>query len=206
MKDVYIVFSATPYKMGKFIRTFTRGEFNHASIMFDENMCEAYSFGRRHIDTPFYGGIIKDSVSRYVSKNGKKRAYINICKIQVEDDRYYEALNTAKDMFANKDDYVYNLLSAGHSVAGKRIFIKDSYTCVEFCVFLLSMMTDNVKKDGFYSVTDLYAVYKDFSIYNGEFNISGNVDEDFISEKGFKVAIKGGTYVVKELIKRRKQG
>ena len=69
MKEIYVVFSSTPYKIGKFIRFFTREEYNHVSIMFDENMLEAYSFGRKHVDTPCWGGIIKDSVSRYKNKN-----------------------------------------------------------------------------------------------------------------------------------------
>lgn len=203
MKDVYIVFSSTPYKIGKFIRAFTGEEYNHASVMFDENMLEAYSFGRMHIDTPFWGGIIKDSVSRYEYKNVK--AKINVCKIQVEDEKYQKALETAKAMYEERERYIYNLFAAGISLFKKRLFIENAYTCVEFCVMLLSIMTDKVDKNGFYSVGELYHLFKEFSIYDGQFNICGQEDEDFISNKGIKKSFTGTYGVIRELIKRMKQ-
>lgn len=203
MKDVYVIFSSTPYRIGKFIRIFTGEFYNHVSIMFDEKMVEAYSFGRIHVDTAFYGGMVKDSVSRY-KKNGIV-ADVSICKISVSDDDYSKALKMAKTMYENKEKYVYNLFSAVVSIFGKRIFIKDSFTCVEFCAFLLSIMTDKIKKDEFYSVESLYTVFKEFSVYKGEFNILGEEDESYKTRQGAKKALKGAFYVVLELIKRKKK-
>ncbi len=203
MKDVYIIFSSTPYKVGKFIRTFTGEEYNHVSIMFDENMAEAYSCGRRYIDTPFWGGMIKDSVSRYEYK--KVKAKINVCKVQVENEKYEKALRTAQMMYENKDLYIYNLFAAGVSLFKRRLFIENTYTCVEFCVFLLSIMFDKIDKNGFYTVCSLYDEFKDHSIYKGEFNIQGEKDEDFTNNKGIKASFKGALGTVRELIKRMKQ-
>lgn len=203
MKDVYVVFSSTPYKIGKFIRIFTGEFYNHVSIMFDENMLEAYSFGRKHVDTAFYGGIIKDSVSRY-KKNGVV-ADVSICRISVDDDAYSNALNMAKTMYENKQYYVYNFFSAVVSIFQKRIFIENSFTCVEFCAFILSMMTDKIQKNGFYSVEDLYEIFKEFSVYKGEFNISGEEDEEYNTRQGVKKSFKGASCIILELIKRMKK-
>lgn len=203
MRDLYIIFSSTPYKIGKFIRTFTGEEYNHVSVMFDENMAQAYSCGRRHIDTPFWGGLIKDSVSRYEYKNVK--AKINVCKVQVEDEKYEKALVIAQEMYKNKDLYIYNLFAAGISLFKRRLFIENTYTCVEFCVFLLSMMFEKIDKNGFYTVCSLYDEFKECSIYKGEFNIQGDPDEDFTKQKGIKMSFVGTVGTVRELIKRMKQ-
>jgi hypothetical protein len=202
MKDIYIIFSSTPYKMGKFIRAFTGEKFNHASIMFDENMLDAYTFGRRHIDTPFYGGIIKDSVSRYRHKN--RNANVTICKIQAEDNEYDNALNTAREMYFNRERYVYNLFSAAISLTKKRWYIEDSFTCVEFCAYILSQVSDKVDQNKFYSVGSLYEIFKEFSIYTGPFNIVGAEDEDFHTKQGIKKSTKGAVSVISQLMKRKK--
>lgn len=203
MKDVYVVFSSTPYKIGKFVRMFTGEFYNHVSVMFDDKMLEAYSFGRNHVDTAFYGGIIKDSVSRY-TKNGVS-AYVSVCKISVDDEAYFNALHTARAMYENKEKYVYNLFSAAVSVFHKRIFIENSFTCVEFCAYLLSMMTDKIAKNGFYSVESLYEIFKEFSVYKGEFNLSGTEDESYKMRQGRRKALKGAFLVISKLIKRMKK-
>ena len=200
MKDIYVVFSSTPYKIGKFIRFFTKEEYNHVSIMFDENMLEAYSFGRKYIDTPFWGGIIKDSISRYKYKNAL--ADICVCRVAVDDEKYFKAFETAKNMYENKDLFVYNLFSAGVSIFRKRLFIHNAYTCVEFCVYILSLIFDNIDKDGFYTVGELCEEFTEYSVYKGQFNICGSEDEDFISNKGIKASFKGFFTVVRELAKR----
>lgn len=203
MKDVYVIFSSTPYKMGRFIRLFTGGYFNHVSIMFDTNMSEAYTFGRKYIDTAFFGGMIKDSVSRY-SKDGTT-SKVSVCKISVDDEKYQQALNQAKNMYENKEDYVYNLFSAFVSIFGKRLFIKDAFTCVEFCTYILSIMTDKIEKNGFYSVAGLYEKFEEFSIYKGEFNITGEDDVVFKTRQGAKAAFKGAVLNISELIRRMKK-
>ncbi len=200
MKEIYVVFSSTPYKIGKFIRFFTREEYNHVSVMFDENMLEAYSFGRKHIDTPFWGGIIKDSISRYKYKNAL--ADICVCKIPVEDEKYFKAFENAKNMYENRDLFVYNLFSAGVSVFRKRLFIHNAYTCVEFCAYILGIMLDNIDQNGFYTVGELLEVFKEYSIYKGQFNILGSEDADFTDNKGIRASFKGFLSVVSELVKR----
>ncbi len=203
MKDIYIVFSSTPYKMGKFIRTFTRSEYNHVSVMFDENMKEAYSFGRKYIDTPFWGGIIKDSVSRYEYKNVK--AQIDKCKITVDDETFEKVYNAIKNMYLNKELYIYNLFSAGISIFGKRVPIQDTYTCVEFCVYILGMIDENMDTKRFYSVSTLHERLKQYSVYEGVFDITGEEDIEFKDNKGKRAAIKGLFNTVFELIKRMKK-
>lgn len=200
MKDIYIVFSHTPYKIGTFIRTFTREEYNHASIMFDPEMKEPYTFGRNHIDTPFWGGYIKDSVTRYTYKN--TTASVAICRISVEDEKFDHALKTAREMFKNREIYVYNLFAAFFSIFHRRVFIENSFTCVECTCYFLSLVTDRVDKNGFYSVGELYEVFKNDTVYRGIFNIKGEEDTGFNTRKGFGVSVSRTFKSVAELIRR----
>ena len=64
-QHIYVVFSSTPYKMGKFIRAMTRESYNHVSIALDESLSQMYSFSRRYYRTPLYGGFVHESRSRY---------------------------------------------------------------------------------------------------------------------------------------------
>ncbi len=60
MKDIYVILSATPTKMGKMIRTLTRYELNHASISLTEDLTEMYSFARYRAVNPLVGGFVKE--------------------------------------------------------------------------------------------------------------------------------------------------
>ena len=125
-----------------------------------------------------------------------------MCKIPVDDEKYYRALETAKNMYENKELFVYNLFSAGVSIFRKRLFIHNAYTCVEFCVYILSLMFDNIDKNSFYTVGELCDEFKDYSVYTGQFNICGEEDDEFKSNMGIKTSLKGFFSVVAELIKR----
>lgn len=47
-KDVYIVLTGTGTAFSGFIKWFTKADLNHASIAFDSELREVYSFGRKN--------------------------------------------------------------------------------------------------------------------------------------------------------------
>ena len=57
---LYVVFSATPYRMGKLIRFVTREPYNHVAISTEASLTRMYSFARRFYRTPFYGGFVTE--------------------------------------------------------------------------------------------------------------------------------------------------
>ena len=65
-KSLYVLFSATPYRMGKCIRFITGEPYNHVSIATEEDLRECYGFARRYYETPFYGGFVTERPSRYI--------------------------------------------------------------------------------------------------------------------------------------------
>lgn len=174
MKDIYIVFSATPYKIGKFIRFFTKAKFNHVSVSFDRNLFNAYTFARRYIDAPFFGRFIKDSPARYFYKN--QPADVTVCKTEVDDGVFENMKAVCEKMYGENEEYLYNFFSATSYVFGRRVFIDKAFTCVEFAAYILSFADAEINKSGFYTVDGLFEVFKDRTVYSGP--------ADFIADNG----------------------
>ena len=131
-KYLYVVFSSTPNKMGTLIRGFTGGQYNHVSIALDESLSQMYSFARRYYHTPFYGGFVKESVSRY--HINERCAHIRICRLSVTDAQYRSLESHLADMLKRQDRYLYNHLSALTVPLRRRVKIRDAYICVDFVV------------------------------------------------------------------------
>ena len=77
---IRVVFSATPTRMGKFIRATTNARYNHVSVSLREGG-PLYSFSRKYCNVPFCGGFVKESPLRY--QNGNRKAHVRICTIPV---------------------------------------------------------------------------------------------------------------------------
>lgn len=199
MKDICIIFSATPYKMGKFIRFFTKAKFNHVSVSFDRNLFNAYTFARRYIDTPFFGGFIKDSPARYFYKN--KPADVTVCRIAVSDEAYDKMQKICAEMYAENEEYLYNFFSAISYVFGRRVFIRKSFTCVEFAAYILSFADSGIDKDGFYTVDGLFDIFKDSAVYSGPAYFTADKDS-FGEKRGFFKGIADTFGLFFNLIKR----
>jgi len=201
MKQLYLVFSSTPYILGKFVRFFTRETYNHVSLSTDSRFEHAYSFARRYRSTPLYGGLVQESSSRY--KNGNKLAQIAVCRLDVSDETHEEIINTINTMFAEKEKYIYNTISAIATLNKKCVRRKNAYTCVEFATLMLSSFDNSIDKEGFYSVEDLLAHYEDKKIYEGAFNFPLIEDIDFEKKYGLLFNIKATAHILWQLRKRK---
>ena len=91
-KDIYIMFSSTPSKMGSFIRFMTGNKYNHVSLSFREDLGHLYSFARYYKNTPFVGGFVEESVLRYFLL-GSETVRVKICKIPISDEKYSSLFN-----------------------------------------------------------------------------------------------------------------
>lgn len=189
-KYIYVIFSSTPYKMSKFIRVFTRNFYNHVSISIDPNLEYFYSFARKNKKAPFYGGFTQESKLRFVNKN--KYSVIKIAKIPVRKAQYEKVSEILDNMKENSDTYIYNTVSAFVSFFGKKVIIKNAYTCVEFVIHLLrnaGIITDiDLYKN--YSIRMLEILLNDFISFEGEIEISHeNWGEDKFNEKKTTVSL-----------------
>lgn len=197
MKNIYIVFSTTPYKIGKFIRFFTKERFNHISVSFDRNLDCAYTFARRYASAPFFGGLVKDSGTRYFYKN--RCSEIAVCRIEVAAETYTAMQNTCAAM--HKEEYLYNYFSVAGYIFKRRIFINQAFTCVEFAAYILSFADARINKSSFYTIDGLFDIYRDRVIYSG-IPYFAKTDDNYGMKRGMIKSFADTAASIFNLIKR----
>jgi len=181
MNNIYVVFSATPYLIGKAIRHVTGQTYNHVSIALDENLAQMYGFARRFYRTPLYGGFVKETLSRY-QVNGKA-TQICVCKLPVTEDQYNALAARLNMMFSDQNRYIYNHLSAMGALIRKPVKAVDAYTCVEFCVSILQDLGIDIDPEKYYTTGDILQMLQNFVIYTGPMPASIEIDSAYYAKK-----------------------
>lgn len=179
--NIYFIFSATPYRMGKFIRKLTGESYNHISISLDEELTQMYSFARRFYHTPFYGGFVKETLSRYHVNS--ITANIHVCRLQVTAKQYHSLSQLFSQMIQNEKHYSYNHLSALFSIFQHRVKVQDAYTCVEFCVHILQRLGFPVDTNKYCSIGNLEQLLRPYAVYTGPAPMAAGLDACYYDRK-----------------------
>lgn len=165
MKNIYILFSATPYKTGSFIRHVLHNRYNHVSLSFDEDFSNMYTFSRFHANAPFFAGFTKESFGRYEWHG--EFSDIKVCQLEVSD-KIFDLIQTQiQRMCRQQKAYVYNYYSAAMTPLHHRVKIRNAYTCVEFVGDILSMTNIGIKFGDFHSLPKLEEICDPYVIYEG---------------------------------------
>ena len=165
MKSIYIVFSATPGKMGRFIRAALRGHYNHVSLAFDEDLSTMYTFARYHANMPLYGGFVCESPRRYVRRG--KPSDLKVCRLSVSDSCCHRIRSMVSEMELRSQKYLYNVYSAVFAPLHIRLMIRDSYTCAEFVGDALSFTELDIPKGRYHSLKRMEQLLAPYVIYEG---------------------------------------
>lgn len=168
-QNIYIVFSSTPYKIGKLIRFATHYPYNHVSVALDKDISVLYTFARHYKNAPFYGGFVKESRRRYF--NNGQYAKIKVYTVPVTQKQLDCVKNHLFALQENADEYVYNMLSAACTLIKKKVKVNHAYTCIEFVCDLLNKcaVIEGLDADRFCSIKAL------------EQYLSGYYAEDYIA-------------------------
>lgn len=163
MQSVYIIFSATPYKTGRLIRTVLRTRYNHVALSFDKELSTMYSFSRFHEDAPFYGGFVVESLRRYRWAGQCSR--LKVCRIDMTE----ESCRALQEFIAytRSRHCIYNLYSAIVHPLHRRLLIRDCYTCVEFVGDALSVAGLDIPRGAFHSLDGLEQQLAPYIVYEG---------------------------------------
>ncbi len=201
MKNIYLIFSATPYIIGKLIRGITAETYNHVSIALDRDMTVLYSFARRHCNTPLLGGFVKETRARYFS--GGKASRIYVVEIPVTQEVYTQIADRLTKMYNNKEHYLYNHLSIFPALFHRCIPVPDAYTCTEFAVSILRQAGFSFYEKRHYTTDKLLKELNNFpAIYLGEMPESDTPDEEFFFKKPFTYSIPATISLFYELLNR----
>lgn len=166
MRYLYAVFSATPYKIGKFIRDMTGNRFNHVSVSLDPALAHMYTFARIHRNTPFFGGFIVESFRRF-EYHGISSTF-RVCRIPVTEERYAEVSALLAAMYRRRGQYLYNLYSALFTPLRIRLHIRNSYTCAEFAGDIFSIAGVKIPFGAFHSIDEMAEQLRKYAIYEGD--------------------------------------
>lgn len=127
-RQVYILLSNPKTIIAKMIGIYTRAPFNHASIAFDAELREVYSFGRKHPLIPVYGGFVKEDIRSGVFEKAACALYS--CTVSKETyDRMREYVRNFEE---NGEQYKYNFLGILGIVLNMELGRSNSYFCSQF--------------------------------------------------------------------------
>ena len=198
---LYIIFSATPYRMGRFIRTVTGEPYNHVSIATEQDLRHMYAFARRHYRTPFYGGFVTEEPCRF-HHNGDT-AQIMLCRLPLSEAQWETLNKRLGDMQSHPERYLYNHLSAALAPLHLQVSVPDAFTCAEFTVSVLQELGFPFRADRFYTIGQIARRMEPFQIYSGEFPVPPEEDEAFFQPHPLRHPIYASTRDILKLFWRK---
>jgi len=184
-RKIYIVLTQTKTYPARAIRLYTNEPYAHASIAFDENLDEMYSFARRGLYNPFNAGFIREYIDRGVF--GRFRSTTcSIFQLRITEDQYKRLREEIEIFNKNKDSYSYNYLGLIGAAFNIPVRSKNRYFCSQFVAYIL-------EKSGIHIFDKNYALIKPRDIrINPHLEIiyQGKLSEYRIYRKNFQTALE----------------
>jgi len=172
---VYVVFSATPTRMGQLIRFATGHPYNHVSLSLSGDIQRMYSFARYYRRVPLYGGFVEESILRYASFAGQAR--VKICRIPLDARQQTYLRCHLQRLWDNRTDYIYNTPGALTSLLHRSFFLPKTHTCVTFVSDILSRcQLMDAGQNQCPTIHQLELLLADFSVYEGPVPIPSNLE------------------------------
>ncbi|WP_198536475.1 hypothetical protein [Paenibacillus sp. DMB5] len=127
-KNIYIVLTGTGTAFSGLIKWFTKAELNHASIAFDRELQEVYSFGRKKVHNPFVAGLIREHFDHPFYSTADCAVY----EMNVSLEEYDTMYNHVQGMMENQKRYKYHLLGLIGVLLNVKFNREDAYFCSHF--------------------------------------------------------------------------
>jgi hypothetical protein len=136
---IYVVLSQTPTRVGGAIRKLAGIQYNHASIAFDRELRQLYSFARRQYKNPLDAGLVREHPDCF-SLGRSERVNARIYKIPVTRQQYLRGKSRILEIRHDGDGYLYNLFSVLLFPIMKGFETYKAYSCAEFVAHMLRTM------------------------------------------------------------------
>lgn len=133
-KKVYILLTDTGTILTRLIKLYTNERFNHASIAFDSDLSEVYSFGRKSTRNPFVGGFVKEDMTSSLFN----RADCVIYSLEVTEEQFDMMKQFVREIEACQDQYRYNFLGLFGFLINRPIERKNAFFCSQFVASVLN--------------------------------------------------------------------
>jgi hypothetical protein len=132
-KKIYLLLSDTGTMFTRLIKSYTRKPYNHASIAFDADLKEVYSFGRKTARNPFIGGFVREDMDSALFTQADCAIY----SLTVTNDDLQKMHRFIQLIAENKDFYRYNLIGLFGVLVKKPIKRKNAFFCSQFVASVL---------------------------------------------------------------------
>ncbi|MFD1952769.1 hypothetical protein ACFSL6_00885 [Paenibacillus thailandensis] len=134
--SVYILLTNTGTFFTQLIQTYTKAPYNHASISFNRELSEMYSFGRKNPNNPLNGGFVKEDIKTGTfSKYPETTCVIYELKVT---EREVEKMKRVLRVFIRRQNkYMYNLLGVIGVALQEPVEFSNSYFCSQFVAEIL---------------------------------------------------------------------
>lgn len=130
-KAVYIVLTDTGTWLSRAIGWYTGETLNHASLAFDKELNEVYSFGRKVPDNPFIGGFVREDFNNDWFLKGRG-AHCAIYRCPVSDSAYTQIRKYIAALEAKEHQFTYNFIGLFGVAANVRIHRSHAFFCSQF--------------------------------------------------------------------------
>ncbi|MDU1844455.1 MAG: hypothetical protein E6778_02805 [Niallia nealsonii] len=174
-KKVYLLLTDTGTFFTKLIKLYTKKPYNHASISFDSELSEVYSFGRKKVRNPFIGGFVKEDVKQGLFKQADCAVYsLTVTEVQLDNIKRY-----IKKMEEQKEYYRYNFLGLFGFIVKKPIKREKALFCSQFVASVLKEcnIIDFEKPLSLITPNDLQEVSELKLVYEGKLKAYPNKGE-----------------------------
>jgi len=142
-RKIYIILTYSGTTPAKIIKLWTREPYSHASIAFEEDLSEMYSFARKGIWNPFNAGFIREDIHKGIFGKKENTKCIIYC-LKVTDEQYY-AVRKEIDDFKKKENILsYNYLGIWYAAINKSVQRKNKYFCSQFVAEVLKKSGINI--------------------------------------------------------------
>lgn len=133
---LYIVLTRTNSVLSNLIHLFKSDDYTHASISFDRELSQMYSFGRKYTYNPFIGRFKKEDINEGLYSLCNTLPGI-IIELDVTKEQYERAKEIVNQFISNSHQYKYNYRGLIHSLINKPAYSEKCFLCSEFVYYVL---------------------------------------------------------------------
>lgn len=135
-QNVYIMLTDTGTLFTKSIKKYTRAPYNHASISFDPDLQELYSFGRKHPSNPMNGGFVREDIFEGTYSKYPETTCV-IYRLEVSEREIVKMKRVLNVFKKNQHKFLYNLLGVIGVSLKEPVEFSNSYFCSQFVAEIL---------------------------------------------------------------------
>lgn len=135
-KCVYILLSKTATIPSRMIKMWTKEPYAHASLAFDIELQEMYSFARKGIKNPFNCGFISEDITKGIFGRDKDTTCM-VLRLWVTSAQYKQIVRNIDKFKREKSFYGYNYIGIVGVMCNRAIERRYNYFCSQFVYYVL---------------------------------------------------------------------